>query len=243
MPVYPSFILGTEEIAPLTMASAYAAFAQSGTWCQPLAISEVKNSAGEVIAQPKPDCSQAISKEVADGVAHALSNTLDRGTAACCDISWPAAGKTGTTNDSTETWFVGFTRQLSTAVWVGTPDKRPTSLNGQTLNGKRYHRVYGATVAAPTWRAYMNSAMDGLARESFPAVATRLIRNPYPPPEATSTSRPSHTGGSRGDDDAGRGNRGGNGGGRGDGGGDDGGGRGGGEDNGGPPTQGAEPND
>jgi membrane peptidoglycan carboxypeptidase len=244
MQVYPSFILGTEEIAPLTMASAYAAFAKSGTWCEPLAISEVKNSAGDVIAQPKPDCSQAISKEVADGVAHALSNTLDRGTAACCDIRWPAAGKTGTTNDSTETWFVGFTRQLSTAVWVGTPDKRPKSLNGQTLNGKRYHRVYGATVAAPTWRAYMSSAMDGLGHESFPAVATRLIRNPYPPPEPTATSRPSRTspgdtggGGRGGDGDRGGGRD--NGGGRG---GDNGGGPGGGgEDNGGPPTQDAPP--
>jgi membrane peptidoglycan carboxypeptidase len=186
MEVLPSMILGAQNFAPLTMASAYAAFAQSGTFCQPIAISEIKDAAGNVIGGQQPECSQTIEPEVANGVTYALTNTLDRGTANCCDISWPAAGKTGTTNDSTETWFVGFTRQLSTAVWVGTPDTGISSLNGAPINGRRFNKVYGATVAAPTWQAYMNQAMQAVAPEDFPSVATRLIRDPNPPrPTAT----------------------------------------------------------
>jgi membrane peptidoglycan carboxypeptidase len=176
MPVYPSFILGTEEIAPLTMASAYAAFARSGVWCAPVAVAEVKDAAGKVIGGQQPRCSQAIPPQVADAVAFALGATLDRGTASCCDVAWPAAGKTGTTNDSTETWFVGFTRQLSTAVWVGTPDESPGTLNGVPLNGVSRPRVYGSTVAAPAWKAYTEPAMAGQPPEGFPPPPDALVR-------------------------------------------------------------------
>ena len=177
----PASILGSNEISPLTMASAFAAFAKSGTYCKPFAIFEVKNSAGEVIGGQEQECTQALDPEIANTVAQALTNTLDQGTARGSDIDWPAAGKTGTTNDSTETWFVGFTRQLSTAVWVGTPNRDPSSLNGQTINGERYKRVYGGTIAAPLWQEYMTKAMEGLPKEEFPAAATRFLRDPNPP--------------------------------------------------------------
>ncbi|MFZ5870930.1 MAG: transglycosylase domain-containing protein, partial [Actinomycetota bacterium] len=165
---FPAATLGTNEIAPLTMASAFAAFARSGTYCKPIAITEVKNSAGEVIGGQQQECSPALDPAVADTVAQALTNTLDRGTARGKDIDWPAAGKTGTTNESWETWFVGFTRQISTAVWVGTPNSQPSTLNGLTLAGERYRRVYGGTIAAPIWQAYMSRAMQGLPAEDFP---------------------------------------------------------------------------
>lgn len=190
----PASILGSNEIAPLTMASAFAAFARSGTYCKPLAIAEVRNSSGEVIGGQPQECTQAIEPEVADAVASALTNTLDRGTARGSDIGWPAAGKTGTTNNSTETWFVGFTRQLAAAVWVGTPNREPSSLNGQTIGGQPRSRVYGGTIAAPTWRAYMDAAMQGFPREEFPPVASRFTRDPNPPrpqPTRTSSSRDS----------------------------------------------------
>jgi membrane peptidoglycan carboxypeptidase len=182
MAIYPSMILGAEEIAPVTMAAAYTTFAASGTFCSPIAILEVKDAKGEVIGGQKPNCSQVIDPEIADAVAFALTNTLDKGTADCCDIIWPAGGKTGTTNNSSETWFVGFTRQLSTAVWVGTPDQQPANLLGATLNGVTKQRFYGASVAAPTWQRYMNTAMQGLPGKDFPAVSTKFLKKPEPPP-------------------------------------------------------------
>jgi membrane peptidoglycan carboxypeptidase len=193
MKPYPSFILGVEEIAPLTMASAYASFAQSGTYCAPMAITEVKNAAGKVIAAPQPQCKQAIKPDVADGVAFALTNTLDRGTARCCDIPWPAAGKTGTTNDSTETWFVGFTKQLSTAVWVGTPDQAPSVLDTTPING-RTGRVFGSTIAAPAWHAYMSGAMQGQPQVPFArAKAQFLVAPPKPRPRPAAPPPPAAT--------------------------------------------------
>jgi membrane peptidoglycan carboxypeptidase len=168
MQVYPSFILGSEEVAPLTMAAAYAAFAHHGTWCDPMAISQVKNPTGKAIDTAKPACEQAIPAKIADGVTSTLHSVLTKGTGACCDIGWPASGKTGTTNSSTETWFVGYTKQLCAAVWVGTPDQEPSSLDGLELNGHSYRTVYGATVAAPTWKAYMNTAMQGLPSKKLP---------------------------------------------------------------------------
>ena len=199
----PASILGSNEIAPLTMASAFAAFAQSGTYCAPLAIVEVANAAGEVIGGQDQECSQALDPEVANAVAQALTNTLDRGTARRSDIDWPAAGKTGTTNDSTETWFVGFTRQLATAVWVGTPDREPSSLNRQTINGEQYPRVFGGTIAAPIWQGYMSVAMEGLPEEEFPAAATRFLRDPNPPrPPAEDDDDRRSEGSDERDDDA-----------------------------------------
>ncbi|MFP5333748.1 MAG: transglycosylase domain-containing protein [Actinomycetes bacterium] len=186
----PSSVLGDNVIAPLTMASAFATFANSGTYCRPVAITEVKNSAGEVIGGQQPECSPAMEPDIANAVATALTNTLDRGTARRSDIDWPAAGKTGTTNESWETWFVGFTRQISTAVWVGTPNAEPTSLNGLTFAGERHRRVYGGTVAAPIWQAYMSRAMEGLPAEDFPTPPSRFLREPAPPPPPPATRAP-----------------------------------------------------
>jgi membrane peptidoglycan carboxypeptidase len=191
MAIYPSMILGAEEIAPLTMAAAYTTFATSGTFCTPIAILEVKDAKGNVIGGQKPNCSQVIDPEVADAVAFALTNTLNKGTAECCDIEWPAGGKTGTTNNSSETWFVGFTRQLSTAVWVGTPDVQPADLRGETLNGLTRSRFYGATVAAPTWQRYMNVAMQGQPHKDFPDVASKFLKRPEPPPPPPRPEPPS----------------------------------------------------
>src|SRR5204863_4631915 len=95
-----------------------------------------------------------------DGTAYTVANvmkgTLDFGTAACCDIPCPAAGKTGTTEEQSDAWFVGYTPHISTAVWTGNPDAR-IPLPG-----------YGADLSAPIWHDYMLTAASQPC-DDFPA--------------------------------------------------------------------------
>ena len=97
-----------------------------------------------------------ITDGVAYTVADVMTGSLDYGTAACCDIPCPAAGKTGTTELQSDAWFVGYTPNISTAVWTGNPDQR-VPLPG-----------YGADLSAPIWHDYMMEAI-GSTCDDFPA--------------------------------------------------------------------------
>ena len=166
-----SLTLGPLSISPLTMASAYATFAADGTYCPPFPILSIKDSAGNGIGVKAPTCADnALDPTVAHGVTYALKGVLSHGTAQGIDGIVPGhvAGKTGTTNDSVDTWFVGYTRQRATAVWVGDPtlhgspkNARRTSLNGRTIGGHGYGEVFGATIAAPIWAQIMKVAVQG----------------------------------------------------------------------------------
>lgn len=169
--VNPSSFLGTNEIAPLTMASAYGGFANAGVYCKPIAIISVVNSLGQPLPKPEADCHQVLDPGVVASMNEAMSQVLTRGTAKRVGgIGRPAAGKTGTTNSSSETWFVGYAAGgLSTAVWVGTPERSPKYLYG----------TYGATNAAPIWRDYMSDAVRDMPSQSFASV-TRDARENQP---------------------------------------------------------------
>jgi membrane peptidoglycan carboxypeptidase len=172
---YGSLTLGTETIAPLTMAAAYAAFAADGQYCPPVSITSATTLGGAKIALPKPACNQAIKQDVARGVTKALEAVLTRGTASGRGIGRPAAGKTGTTNDSTDLWFIGYTPQLSTAVWFGHPNATKPMKNIDT--GKNYYgrQLYGATVSAPIWQAFMRAASAKLPVEDFARPTDKMV--------------------------------------------------------------------
>lgn len=164
----PAAVLGTQSIAPLTMASAYAAFAAEGLYCKPVAVLEVRDSAGNPLPVPGPQCTQALDPNVARNVNEALQGVWSGTAARVSKPGRPAAGKTGTTNESTNTWFAGYTPYLAAAVWVGHHEGE-TTLNRETINGKRYHRVYGSTIAAPTWVDVVRPASEvlGLPSDGF----------------------------------------------------------------------------
>jgi len=115
----------------------------------------------------KNRCRKAVEPEVANGVTQILKTVLTNGTARGIGGlagGRPVAGKTGTSDGSNETWFVGYTPQLTTAVWVGTPDGDPERvLRNLNLGGTSYGgQVFGATVAAPTWKLIMDGASAGM---------------------------------------------------------------------------------
>jgi membrane peptidoglycan carboxypeptidase len=163
LPAVPSLTLGTADVTPIEMASAYQTLANEGRHCTPFTVDRVLID-DEVLYQHRPHCKQVVDPEIAHLVTAMIQGGVQHGTGTAAALSpWPVAGKTGTTQDYSNVWFVGFTRQVSTAVWVGFPGT-PDSLElyfGQS--------VFGGTVAAPIWHDYMARIMAGMPAVGFPA--------------------------------------------------------------------------
>ena len=166
----PSAItLGSDSVAPLTLASAYASVASGGIYCQPSPVLTITTSDKKLLPLHQGQCRRALPPEVANGVAQILKAVIAKGTGAGNALAGgrPAAGKTGTTDSSKQSWFVGFTPQLTTAVWVGTPYS-PQSMSNLQLGNTFYGGpTFGATVAAPTWKLIMDQASAGLPPLDF----------------------------------------------------------------------------
>lgn len=141
-----SLALGSWDVTPLEMASAFAALANGGVRLHPLAITKVTDPRGKVLEEHRPRRQAAIPPEVAYVVTDLLKGVVERGTGTAAAIGRPAAGKTGTTDDYRNAWFVGYTPHLSAAVWVGNDDNTPMN------------RVVGGGIPAEVWSAFMKTA-------------------------------------------------------------------------------------
>jgi membrane peptidoglycan carboxypeptidase len=164
----PTLTLGANEVSPVRMAAAYAAFAARGEYCSPIAITSITDASGERLRVPGADCHQAIRKGVADGVSYVLQGVLTKGTGAGLGIGRPAAAKTGTVDDFRAAWFAGYTPDLAAAVWVGDPRggvRHP--LRDIELNGIRYAEVFGATIPGPIWHDTMIQALRDVPARGF----------------------------------------------------------------------------
>lgn len=177
--VMPANVLGSQDVSPLSMAAAYAAFAAEGEFCEPIAITRVVDADGKELEVPSANCHQAIAKDVANAVTYALQRVLTEGSAASVGglPGRPSAGKTGTTNRNWHTWFVGYTPQLSSAVWVGHSEGL-IPMQNVWINGVPRSRVYGSTIAAPTWKRFMTAAHEGRKVQDFPPVSSRMLTGP-----------------------------------------------------------------
>ncbi|MEA2521585.1 MAG: penicillin-binding protein [Actinomycetota bacterium] len=165
----PSITLGTNSVSPLEMASAYQTFANSGVHCQPFAITRISNSA-RVLYRHRPQCQSVLKPDTANLITAMLHGVVTTGTAGSSGANlspWPVSGKTGTTQDYADGWFIGYTRQVTTSVWVGFPSTDTSML---PYFG---HSVFGGSVAAPIWAAYMRRVMAGMAPLPFPAAPTQ----------------------------------------------------------------------
>ncbi len=188
----PSFTLGTMEIAPLSLANAYATFAAHGRYCDPVPILEIRDRDGAKLAVPNGDCRQVLDREVADGVTVMLNGVIDGNipgrTGAAMNLGdRPAAGKTGTTNESAAVWFAGYTPQIASAVWVGDPrGGYAFPLKDITINGTYYRQVYGGTLPGPIWKESMLIASANLPIANFD-LRTQFTVAPYVEPEPDPT--------------------------------------------------------
>ncbi len=141
--VVPADVLGASDVTVLDQSNGFATIASGGVHHDPTAIARVVFPDGDVDEPAKEEGNRVISDGVAYTVADVMKGTLEYGTAAGQGIGCPAAGKTGTTEEQADAWFVGYTPHVSTAVWVGNPNER-IPLPG-----------YGGQLAAPIWHDYM----------------------------------------------------------------------------------------
>lgn len=145
-----SLALGSSGVSLLELASAYAVFANQGVRIEPALIASVTDNSGRVLESREILPQQVISKETAYVVTNILEDVVQRGTAKKARvIGRPVAGKTGTTNEFTDAWFVGFTPNLVAGVWVGFDDNRPLG-----------DREAGGTAALPIWTSFMEEALS-----------------------------------------------------------------------------------
>ncbi|MFI8325277.1 transglycosylase domain-containing protein [Streptomyces sp. NPDC085529] len=177
----PSATLGSIESTPLDMASVYATFANRGIYCVPVAIESIKTANGEKLNVPQTKCTRAMSDRTADMINQMLKGVVEDGTGTRAGLSdRDNAGKTGTTNDRKDAWFVGYTPNLSTAVWVGDDIGEKKSMYDITIGGEYYDKVCGGCLPGPIWRIAMTGALGDEA-PSFVDVKIPRAEKPKDP--------------------------------------------------------------
>jgi len=157
-----SLVLGglTRGVSPLEMASAYAVFANQGIKAEPIAILRVEDTDGNVLERNTPRKRVVLDEKTAYVMTDMLRGVIARGTAKSANIGRPAAGKTGTTTEYTNAWFVGFTPELVACVWIGNDEQQKPMVYGGT-------RI-GSSRAAAIWGQYMKEALKDAPVSEFP---------------------------------------------------------------------------
>jgi penicillin-binding protein 1A len=181
----PAIALGglRHGVTPLEMAAAYATFAAKGTYAEPYAIASINDRNGDEVYIHALQTRKAFEAREVGVLNAALMGVVERGTGTAARIGRPAAGKTGTTQRYGDAWFVGFVPQLSTAVWVGHPEKIEPMTN---VHGRR---VSGGSFPASIWSATMRGALVGVPVQPIPVASPDdLGLHPFGPPTSVTTS-------------------------------------------------------
>ncbi|MBP9144294.1 MAG: PBP1A family penicillin-binding protein [Thermoanaerobaculia bacterium] len=162
LPPYPSLALGSADLVPMEVAAAYATFANQGVLVKPYLVERVLSGSGGTLERHEAEAVKAVEPATAFVLTSMLQGVIDRGTGArLADLPLDIAGKTGTTNDYTDAWFVGYTPRFTILVWVGYDQKRSL--------GKK---MTGAEAALPIWREIAESGLrDGWLMEGEQFVA------------------------------------------------------------------------
>jgi membrane peptidoglycan carboxypeptidase len=170
LPPVPSAVLGTGDVTPLEMAAAYATLAAGGRRAAPFGVRRIATADGRVLYRARPDTDQVLRPGVAAIATDLLAEVVDHGTGVRGRIGRPAAGKTGTTQDHADAWFVGFTPSLAAAVWVGYPQGQLPMLPPRTRGP-----ISGGTWPAAIWAGFMRAAMAGRPPGRFPRPDTSMV--------------------------------------------------------------------
>lgn len=148
----PAVAIGAADVIPLEMISCFTTFATDGERALPQVVLRVEDAAGKILWQPQPRRERVMEPAPAWLVTDALRDVVRRGTAAGAvgaQTGFPSGGKTGTTNDGFDVWYIGFTRDLVTGIWMGFDQPQKIMANAQ-----------GGRLAAPAWAAYMREVYE-----------------------------------------------------------------------------------
>ena len=165
-----SVVLGTSETTLLQMTSAYAVLANRGRAVFPYGITKVSDAAGRVLFQQSEfEGALLVEAQPLAKIVDVMTATVEWGTGKAARLERPAAGKTGTSQDFRDAWFVGYTAELVTGVWFGNDDNSPTD------------RVTGGGLPAETWAAFSARALAGESAKPLPGASTPLEPVGAPP--------------------------------------------------------------
>jgi penicillin-binding protein 1A len=154
IPPYLPVALGAAEASLLEITGAFAVFPNQGVHMQPYSVLKVTDRAGNVLEENRPEPKDAIRADTAYVITNLLRGVVQRGTAGkAASLNWPIGGKTGTTDDYTDAWFVGFDPDITIGVWIGLDQKRPIGRN-----------MTGAEAALPIWMDVMKAYIDARGR-------------------------------------------------------------------------------
>lgn len=174
LPVEPSLTLGTGDVSPLEMADAYLTFAREGQRVEPFAIAKVQDRNGRTLFDANPKTSTAMKPDTAHLVDFVLQQVIARGTGTAAKLDRPVAGKTGTTENSADAWFAGYTPDYAAVVWMGYPEgnaKPMANLHGVST-------VTGGTLPAQIWKKFMDGALTDVPKDEFPKPPDALLAPP-----------------------------------------------------------------
>ena len=171
---YPSAVLGTNDVTTFDMASAFATFANLGVHVPPTLVTKITRTDGTTLYTREHSQQKAISASTAATVSSILQGAVERGTGKRAKLDdRPVAGKTGTTDDYRNAWFVGYTPELSTAVWVGFSEEQVSMRPPATPI-----KVFGGTYPAEIWHQFMAGALSGRQPVAFPPLPTTTTTTP-----------------------------------------------------------------
>lgn len=156
----------TKGVTPLEMTSAYGTFANDGVHVEPVAIVKVLNQKGEVLEEAHPKSEQVLKKSTANNLTSMLMGVIARGTGTGANIGRPAAGKTGTTDNYQDAWFVGYVPDLVAGVWVGCDDNA------------RMGSMTGGTTPATIWKAFMSKVVQTMPNKNFNGAYLTEVEKP-----------------------------------------------------------------
>jgi penicillin-binding protein 1A len=157
-PPYLSLALGAAEATLVDMTSAYTVFPNQGVRMQPYAVTTIADREGNVLEENRPEPHEAIRADTAFVMTNLLRGVVQRGTGqAAAALDWPLAGKTGTVDDYTDAWFIGFDPNVTVGVWVGYDEKKPIG-----------NRETGAQAALPIWMEFVKAYIDKRANRDEP---------------------------------------------------------------------------
>jgi 1A family penicillin-binding protein len=208
IPALPSIALGSAPVSPLEMASAFGTLANEGILVRPTGITKILASDGTVMYEHKPSGTRVLTARIAWATTQQLMGVVTGGTGTRAQLyGREVAGKTGTAQNYQDAWFVGYTPQLVTAVWMGYSEG---SIPMRNVHGQR---AFGGTFCAPIWHTFMTAALRGepalhFARAAAPhyiwkaawseaasaAAAAAKKHKPKPPTDTTTTPPPDTTG-------------------------------------------------
>ncbi|HET9631918.1 MAG TPA: transglycosylase domain-containing protein [Terrabacter sp.] len=157
----PQVVLGAQQVSPQTLANAYAAIAAGGVLCRTRPVTSITQG-GTVLFAPPPSCARVADAGAVSQATQYLMYNMTHGSGIRNQLAGrPSAGKTGTADGNAQSWFVGYTPQLATAVWVGNPVDQTRRMFDVSMAGKSCTAMTGACFAAPIWRRIMDAALAG----------------------------------------------------------------------------------